>query len=94
MKRALMTFGNIFGLALYDKTQENVVDEPEAPRISDAALSYMDKIDKEMTAASLDALGKTIAGAVASMPRDQADVVRAHFGSRKKALKQAENLAA
>lgn len=26
-KRALMTFGNQFGLALYDKTQENVVDD-------------------------------------------------------------------
>lgn len=28
MKRALMTFGNPFGLALYDKTQANVVSEP------------------------------------------------------------------
>lgn len=28
MKRALMTFGNPFGLALYDKTQENVVASP------------------------------------------------------------------
>lgn len=27
MKRALMTFGNPFGLALYDKTQANVADE-------------------------------------------------------------------
>lgn len=32
MKRALMTFGNPFGLALYDKTQANVADgEPEPP---------------------------------------------------------------
>jgi DNA recombination protein Rad52 len=30
MKRALMTFGNPFGLALYDKTQANVVDAPRA----------------------------------------------------------------
>lgn len=32
-KRALMTFGNAFGLALYDKTQANVADhaEPEQP---------------------------------------------------------------
>lgn len=29
MKRALMTFGNPFGLALYDKTQANVVSEPD-----------------------------------------------------------------
>lgn len=32
MKRALMTFGNPFGLALYDKTQANVADEPATPR--------------------------------------------------------------
>lgn len=30
MKRALMTFGNAFGLALYDKTQSNVADGPPA----------------------------------------------------------------
>ncbi len=29
MKRALMTFGNTFGLALYDKTQSDVGVEPE-----------------------------------------------------------------
>jgi hypothetical protein len=29
-KRALMTFGNQFGLALYDKEQRNVSDNPEA----------------------------------------------------------------
>ena len=31
MKRALMTFGNPFGLALYDKTQENVERAPAQP---------------------------------------------------------------
>lgn len=30
MKRALMTFGNPFGLALYDKTKANVGDDPPA----------------------------------------------------------------
>ncbi len=30
MKRALMTFGNPFGLALYDKTQSNVAELPPA----------------------------------------------------------------
>ena len=30
-KRALKTWGNQFGLALYDKTQANVSDEPAAP---------------------------------------------------------------
>jgi DNA repair and recombination protein RAD52 len=36
MKRALMTFGNPFGLALYDKDQTNVADvdeEPESKRL-------------------------------------------------------------
>ena len=31
MKRAFMTFGNPFGLALYDKTQKNVGDEEPKP---------------------------------------------------------------
>jgi DNA repair and recombination protein RAD52 len=31
MKRALMTFGNPFGLALYDKTKANVAEAPKAP---------------------------------------------------------------
>lgn len=36
-KRALMTFGNPFGLALYDKEQANVVDDsqPEPPPVED-----------------------------------------------------------
>jgi DNA repair and recombination protein RAD52 len=40
MKRALMTFGNPFGLALYDKTQANVsdgVDESKATYIATVA---------------------------------------------------------
>jgi hypothetical protein len=32
-KRALMTFGNPFGLALYDKAQANVADEAELSRL-------------------------------------------------------------
>jgi DNA recombination protein Rad52 len=45
MKRALMTFGNPFGLALYDKAQAGVVDEPaqelcsNPPPVDDAALA-------------------------------------------------------
>lgn len=35
-KRALMTFGNPFGLALYDKDQANVMDDaPEPPPVED-----------------------------------------------------------
>ncbi|GLV28155.1 hypothetical protein TomTYG75_06790 [Sphingobium sp. TomTYG75] len=38
MKRAFMTFGNPFGLALYDKTQSNVQDAPP-PTITEATLA-------------------------------------------------------
>lgn len=39
MKRALMTFGNPFGLALYDKTQANVATLP--PKAKPSADDYM-----------------------------------------------------
>jgi DNA recombination protein Rad52 len=46
MKRAFMTFGNPFGLALYDKSQENVIDDAkpatDAPRTSAAQLKRDD----------------------------------------------------
>lgn len=42
MKRALMTFGNPFGLALYDKTQENVSREVEPPPRSSSSLKRSD----------------------------------------------------
>lgn len=37
-KRGFMTFGNPFGLALYDKTQANVEDAPQAPVVRPTAL--------------------------------------------------------
>jgi DNA repair and recombination protein RAD52 len=49
MKRALMTFGNPFGLALYDKEQANVADEPAPAREPtmterlDAAQAYLNE---------------------------------------------------
>lgn len=36
LKRALRTFGNPFGLALYDKTRENVGDDPPPPPLREA----------------------------------------------------------
>lgn len=46
MKRALMTFGNPFGLALYDKAKENVVSGPEAAEIE--AASYVSHAKTEI----------------------------------------------
>ena len=41
MKRAMMTFGNPFGLALYDKQQANVVDESKPVKPSPQKQSVM-----------------------------------------------------
>jgi DNA recombination protein Rad52 len=43
MKRALITFGNPFGLALYDKTKANVSDEPDVDfdKIADDLISLV-----------------------------------------------------
>lgn len=51
MKRALMTFGNPFGLALYDKTQSNVAPEPSTKDIFIA--DSRDKIAKATDAIAL-----------------------------------------
>jgi DNA repair and recombination protein RAD52 len=45
MKRALMTFGNPFGLALYDKTQANVATPPAPPERKSSAQAKRDGDD-------------------------------------------------
>lgn len=44
MKRALMTFGNPFGLALYDKDQKNVVDEEQQRQFEAAVSAHLSSI--------------------------------------------------
>jgi DNA recombination protein Rad52 len=39
MKRALMTFGDPFGLALYDKQQRNVIRQSDAYRLGEQAIA-------------------------------------------------------
>jgi len=43
MKRALMTFGNPFGLALYDKTQASVEDAPDPQEAARKAYGTLSK---------------------------------------------------
>lgn len=72
MKRALMTFGNPFGLALYDKTQAQVADtpaEPPPPRIDPAA--FLDRWQRMLAqAVDMTALEKVKADTLA----ERADV--------------------
>jgi DNA recombination protein Rad52 len=73
MKRALMTFGNPFGLALYDKTQANVSDEPVAPPAQPS--KYLDHFDAINGAATLEALQTAFVAAKAdkSLTKQEAD---------------------
>jgi DNA recombination protein Rad52 len=63
MKRALMTFGNPFGLALYDKEQANVCDAPQGPPESHLACerAVTAKFLAAPTVAALDAEWKAAA---------------------------------
>jgi DNA recombination protein Rad52 len=62
MKRAFMTFGNQFGLALYDKDQQSVEDKPlstesvssEADKVNQA---FMDKLMNKMQECGIDSNG-------------------------------------
>jgi DNA recombination protein Rad52 len=49
MKRALMTFGNPFGLALYDKDQTNVIDADEAEKAKATELRIEQGVTKLIT---------------------------------------------
>lgn len=46
MKRALMTFGNQFGLALYDKSRANVADYSQINEILENARSNIETLEK------------------------------------------------
>lgn len=87
MKRALMTFGNPFGLALYDKTQANVSDEP-SPRPG----TYTDHFDAINGAPSLEALQTAFLAAKAdkSLTKQEADDLIAAKDRRKLALTKPE----
>jgi DNA repair and recombination protein RAD52 len=53
MKRALMTFGNPFGLALYDKEQRQVVDAPPEKLQPSDVRAMIDEILRMQTTVSL-----------------------------------------
>lgn len=85
MKRALMTFGNPFGLALYDKTQANVSDEPVTPA---QPSKYLDHFDAINGAATLEALQTAFVAAKAdkSLTKQEADDIIAAKDRRKAIL--------
>lgn len=70
MKRALKSFGNPFGLALYDKTRANVADgAAEERREEEAARAEADKAaDEAKKAAAAVDWADTVAGKLDAMP--------------------------
>lgn len=96
MKRALMTFGNPFGLALYDKTQANVVD-PDANRLHAAEAKRQglnDQIKKELAEVpDLETLGvwgaQRLPHWLARCPRSWEDPINDFYLNRREELMQA-----
>lgn len=86
MKRALMTFGNPFGLALYDKTQANVAEVVSAV-VQTATTSLSMCLDeaalKEWSASN----GEMIAG----LPEAEKQGIRKAYAARQTAIKTANN---
>jgi len=65
MKRALMTFGNPFGLALYDKQQADV---DHTPKVSDAELDMLTMLGDCQTSAAVADFIKDNAATLDSLP--------------------------
>jgi DNA recombination protein Rad52 len=82
MKRALMTFGNPFGLALYDKSRENVgVDEPP-PNLS----PFLAKIGNAKT-------GRDLLAAIPSEHAEHPEIAAAIAESLRKIVQGAQTVA-
>lgn len=108
MKRALMTFGNPFGLALYDKQQTNVTDDSRpapapAPTTSilaePAASAEADKLTLDVNGCvTFDELekfirGENFQGRVSKLPDKHRGRVRIAYLERGKKLKPSEQAA-
>lgn len=102
MKRALMTFGNPFGLALYDKDKANVVDE--APRLSAPANAALDsqalvsdlirEVRGQVKIRDLEAWGASVKDKIGALLPADAERIRNEYAAQMKALKSAEVIAA
>jgi DNA recombination protein Rad52 len=101
LKRTLRTFGNPFGLALYDKSRANVghADEPATPKPTSAAEMKrgLDAIEQDLLDChSLSDWAKCVKIWAAIMDRDgwtkdYRDAARPKFAARKQSLTDDEN---
>jgi DNA repair and recombination protein RAD52 len=90
MKRALMTFGNPFGLALYDKTKANVAEAPPPPITDDQLTVLIDHMESlgiapaALIAAANANLGTSITK-VSDLPASEFDAALGWVKSQRKA---------
>jgi DNA recombination protein Rad52 len=84
MKRALMTFGNPFGLALYDKTQANVEAAPDPAEEARKAFARLkDQIGQVANVRALDTLMTGAAKTLEDMPEAGREKLKALADQRK-----------
>lgn len=87
MKRALMQFGNPFGLALYDKTRSKVAPPRETKANSRGMYEALQNAVRSKTdAEELKEWGVTNADAIRSLPEDWADHIRDEYGDKMQEL--------
>lgn len=87
MKRALMTFGNPFGLALYDKAQANVIDPAQQALVDKADSALAAAISAINAATDLDAAKEAFGPAWKAMATpDQQARLKAAYDARKAVL--------
>lgn len=91
MKRALMQFGNPFGLALYDKTRASVAVPRETKANSRGLYEALQAgLRSQKSAAELSAWGSANADDIRTLPKDWADDIREEFREELQAFKAAE----
>lgn len=92
MKRALMTFGNPFGLALYDKEQSQVCDAPAEPRKPPPDYTYT-FIDAMRMATNLDDLtewARVMKPEIEKLPDEARAAIRDAYAAHRTQLAEAD----
>ncbi len=87
MKRAMMTFGNPFGLALYDKTHANVETLPKK-NARDIYARLQKEVDAKTDLHGLRTWGEDNRERIGVLPMDWQDILRARFHERLVTLRQ------
>lgn len=92
MKRALMTFGNPFGLALYDKTQANV-QAPPPPAITATQLDELQQLFDHLNVPVAEFLTVGKLHSLKDLPAERFDRAKAWINKRAMELREQKEAA-